>query len=126
MYYPTHNLIYVFLQTLKMNSAVSQGQIVIISGTDIEESYVKSLESALSKNEVALHVLYFKKRLKEPPLLQKLVTASGGKFFYIPDEYSSGNSASSLLLIYEAFRSIYESSSWMNRNHVLVSFLKSL
>ncbi|KAG8191062.1 hypothetical protein JTE90_008376 [Oedothorax gibbosus] len=107
------------LQTLKMNSAVSQGDLVITSATDIEESHVKSLESALSKNEVTLHVIYFKKRLKEPPLLQKLVTASGGKFFYIPDELSE-NSPSSLLLIYEAFRSIYESSSWMNRNHVLV------
>lgn len=103
-----------------MNSAVSEGDLVIVTATDVEESQVKSLESALSKNEVTMHVIYFKKRLKEPPLLQKLVTASGGKFFYIPDEISE-NSPTSLLLIYEAFRSVYESFSWMNRNHVLVS-----
>ncbi|XP_055931309.1 calcium-activated chloride channel regulator 1-like [Argiope bruennichi] len=108
------------LQTLKMNSEISQGQIVVISATDIDESRVANLENVLQKNKVVLHVLYFRKRLKAAPLLQKLTFVSGGSFFYIPEDFKSGNSMSSLTLIYEAFRSIYESFSWTNKNHVLV------
>ncbi|GBM88246.1 Calcium-activated chloride channel regulator 2 [Araneus ventricosus] len=108
------------LQTLKTNSEISQGQIVVISATDIDESHVANLENVLQNNKVTLHVLYFRKRLKAAPLLQKLAFVSGGSFFYIPEDFKRGSSMSSLTLIYEAFRSIYESFSWTNKNHVLV------
>ncbi|CAL1270828.1 unnamed protein product [Larinioides sclopetarius] len=108
------------LQTLKTNSEISQGHIVVISATDIDESRVAGLENVLQKNKATLHVLYFRKRLKAAPLLQKLAFVSGGSFFYIPEDFKSGSSMSSLTLIYEAFRSIYESFSRTNKNHVLV------
>ncbi|GFY73238.1 calcium-activated chloride channel regulator 2 [Trichonephila inaurata madagascariensis] len=115
------------IQTLKTQSGISRGQIMVISATDIDESWMKSLRNALLKSEVKLHVLYFKQRLRDAPLLQKLAKISEGSFFYIPDNFKSGSSVSSLTLIYEAFRSIYKSFSWMNENHVLVeqkTFLK--
>ncbi|GFS82307.1 calcium-activated chloride channel regulator 2 [Nephila pilipes] len=108
------------LQTLKPQSGNSQGQIVIISATDIDESRTKSLQNTLLKNEIKLHVLYFKQRLRGAPFLQKLAEVSQGFFYYIPDNFKSDSSVSSLTLIYEAFRSIYKSFSWMNEDHVLV------
>lgn len=108
------------LQTLKTQSGISQGQIMIISATDIDESWMKSLQNALLKSEVKLNVLYFKQRLRDAPFLQKLAESSEGSFYYIPDNFKSDSSVSSLTLIYEAFRSIYKSFSWMNENHVLV------
>lgn len=109
------------LQTLKTSpEEISQGDIVVISATDIDQSHVASLENVLQKTRAALHVLYFRKRLKAAPLLQKLALVSGGSFFYIPEDISSDAGTSTLTLIYEGFRSIYESFSWTNKNHVLV------
>ncbi|GIY22466.1 calcium-activated chloride channel regulator 2 [Caerostris extrusa] len=114
-------------ETLKTSSNISQGQIVLISATDVDESQLKNLEDILQKNEATLHVLYFRKFLRSAPHLQKLATVSRGSFFYIPEEFKNGSTVSTLTLIYEAFRSMYESFSWMNKNHVFVdqqTFLK--
>ncbi|XP_035223921.1 calcium-activated chloride channel regulator 2-like isoform X2 [Stegodyphus dumicola] len=96
------------------------GEIVIATATDITEETYKNVARMLDSKKLPIHILFFKKRLKEPPLLQKLSIHSGGKFFYIVEDFSSEYPVSSLTLLYEAFRSIYQGFSWMNHNHVLV------
>nr|XP_042895297.1 calcium-activated chloride channel regulator 4A isoform X2 [Parasteatoda tepidariorum] len=109
------------LQILKNNSDVPHGDIVIATAKDIEEPYVKNLIEEFSNNFVNLHIIYFNRKLKQPPLLQKLVSNGRGHFYYISENYKSGSSGSSLTQVYEVFRAVYESLSWMNRKHVLVN-----
>lgn len=106
-----------FLKDLKLDI----NDIIIITATDITSSWIDNISTILESNKVSLHVIYFQKTLRHSPFLENIAKSSGGSFFYIPDTFPTESPISSLTMLYEAFRSIYESFSWLNRGNVLVS-----
>ncbi|XP_054706692.1 calcium-activated chloride channel regulator 1-like [Uloborus diversus] len=98
----------------------SKSEIIVISATDINQQEIVTLSDKLSTSGIKLHAVFFKKKIAEMSGLHKLAKSTKGHFFYIPENFDSVNSLSPITSLHEAFRTIYESFSWINKNHVLI------
>uniref|UniRef100_T1D1U5 Putative calcium-activated chloride channel n=1 Tax=Cupiennius salei TaxID=6928 RepID=T1D1U5_CUPSA len=115
-----HCTIQKLLEDLKLDIK----DIILITATDIASTWIDNITTMLKSNKVALHVIYFQKKSRreeaKSAFLESVARASAGNFYYIPEAFPPGTPVSSLTVLYEAFRSIYESFSWIHKKRVLV------